>query len=297
MYNSKFLVVIIAVLILSSCAKPFSKFQITEYRNEAPTNIKFVNNSEKAESYFWDFGDGNTSTDESPEHKYFMSGKYNVKLIAKKGKNESMSEREILIDPPHDCILAMETTMGSVTIRLYDSTPKHRDNFIKLAETGFYDGLLFHRVIDGFMIQGGDPDSKNAKPNQRLGSGGPGYKIDEEISAENVHVKGALAAARQGDGANPKKKSSGSQFYIVHGREVSDDSIDDLESRKGIKYSPEARASLIKYGGTPFLDMEYTVFGIIEKGLDIVDAIAAVQTHPGDRPKEDVKILKVRVVR
>ena len=285
------------ILMMASCAKPLAKFAIEADDKKAPSKIVFNNSSEKAESYLWDFGDGKTSTEVSPEHKYYLSGKYNVKLIAKKGKKMSETEQAIVIDPPHDCLISMETNYGSMTIRLYDGTPKHRDNFIKLADQGYFDGLLFHRVIEGFMVQGGDPNSKNAKPGSRLGSGGPGYTVPAEFSEEYAHVKGALAAARTGGPSNPKKASSGSQFYIVHGQKATEDVIESMETRKGIKYSDEAKAAYLNNGGTPFLDQDYTVFGIVEKGLDIVDIIAGVETDGSDRPKKDVKITKVRVVK
>lgn len=297
MKNIGYYFAVFSFLLLTSCAKPLAKFTLPEEDKKAPTTIVFKNASEKAESFMWDFGDGKTSTEESPEHKYFLSGKYNVKLIAKKGKKESVMEKELIIDPPQDCLVSMETTLGSLTIRLYDETPKHRDNFIKLAESGFYDGLLFHRVIDGFMIQGGDPNSKNAKPGQRLGSGGPGYTIPAEFSEKYAHVKGALSAARQGDQVNPKKNSSGSQFYIVHGREAGDNDLSTIEARKGFTYPDEVKKQYKDDGGTPFLDQDYTVFGIVEKGIAIIDKIAATNTGPDDRPTEDVKILKVRVIK
>lgn len=285
------------IFMMASCAKPLAKFVIEADDQKAPSKIIFNNGSEKAETYLWDFGDGHTSTEESPEHKYYLSGKYNVKLVAKKGKKMSTSEKSIVIDPPQDCLIAMETSHGSMTVRLYDGTPQHRDNFIKLAEQGYYDGLLFHRVIDGFMVQGGDPNSKNSKPGARLGSGGPGYTVPAEFTDEYAHVKGALAAARRGGPSNPKKASSGSQFYIVHGKKVSPDDIEGLELRKGVKYTEETIKAYVNQGGTPFLDQDYTVFGIVEKGLDIVDKIAGVETDGSDRPREDVKIIKMRVIK
>lgn len=283
-------------LFLGSCAKPIAKFVVDGDDRKAPSKIVFENKSEKAETYLWDFGDGNTSTEESPEHKYYLSGKYNVVLTAKKGNKMSTSEESIVIDPPQDCLIAMETTAGTMTIRLYDGTPLHRDNFIKLAEQGYYDGLLFHRVIDGFMIQGGDPNSKNASAGQRLGTGGPGYTVPAEFSDEYAHVKGALAAARTGGPSNPKKASSGSQFYIVHGQKSTEDVLENMETRKDMKYTDETKKRYLEQGGTPFLDQDYTVYGIVEKGLDIVDKIAQVATDPSDRPTEDVKIIKVRVI-
>ena len=295
--NLPFVNLILLTLFLSSCAKPLAKFTMSDDDLQAPTTIVFTNNSEKSETYSWDFGDGNTSSEVSPQHKYFLSGKYNVKLTAKKGEKESVMEKEIVIDPPQDCLISMETTHGSFVIRLYDGTPKHRDNFIKLAESGFYDGLLFHRVMDGFMIQGGDPNSKHARPGQRLGTGGPSSTVEQEFNPAYAHVKGALSAARQPDKVNPQKNSSGSQFFIVQGRNVSDEILVNNEITKGIKYSEEVKELYKARGGTHFLDMEYTVFGMVEKGLEIIDTIAAVNTDSANRPTEDVKILKVRVIK
>ena len=294
---TQLLTVFVFSMLLASCAKPLAMFEIQGDDYQAPSKITFDNTSQKAETYEWDFGDGNTSSDNSPEHSYYLSGKYKVKLTAKQGNKESVTEKEIVIDPPQECLVSMETTLGPLTIKLYDDTPKHRDNFIKLAESGFYDGMLFHRVIDGFMIQGGDPNSKNAKAGQRLGTGGPGYTIPAEFNADYAHVRGALAAARQGDAVNPKKESSGSQFYIVHGKEVSDNVLKNMEARKGFSYTEETKELYKTVGGTPFLDQEYTVFGMIEKGQDVIDKIAKVQTDRSDRPTEDVKILNVRVIK
>jgi cyclophilin family peptidyl-prolyl cis-trans isomerase len=179
----------------------------------------------------------------------------------------------------------IETSYGDIVVRLYDSTPLHRDNFIKLANDGFYDGLLFHRVISGFMIQGGDPNSKNATADQFLGAGGPGYTIDAEIGA--IHLKGALAAART---QNPEKRSSGSQFYIVQGTPQTEENLRTMEQMKGIRYTDEQRAEYMAKGGSPNLDMDYTVFGEVVSGIEVVDRIAALRTGPNDRPLEDVRM-------
>ncbi len=185
----------------------------------------------------------------------------------------------------------IETEMGTIKVKLYNTTPQHRDNFIKLANEGFYDDLLFHRVIDGFMIQGGDPDSKNALPDKVLGFGGPGYEIPAEIDGVHYHFKGALAAARNN---NPEKRSSGSQFYIVHGKPVDDNFLDRIEQQKGIQYTEEQRAMYKELGGTPILDNDYTVFGEVVEGLDVVDQIAAVEVGRSNRPTKDLK-MKVSV--
>lgn len=184
----------------------------------------------------------------------------------------------------------IQTDYGDVTVMLYDETPKHRDNFIGLAEKGFYDSLLFHRVIDGFMIQGGDPDSKNAKPGQRLGNGGPGYLIDEEIGSP--HIKGTLAAART---QNPKKQSSGSQFYITVGKIQTDAALDNFERQKKIKYNATQRELYKTVGGAPFLDQDYTVFGEVVSGMEAVDAIAKLPKDGSNRPTDDVR-MKVKML-
>ncbi len=188
--------------------------------------------------------------------------------------------------------VVIETEYGNMTAVLYDETPQHRDNFIKLANEGFFDDLLFHRVIKGFMIQGGDPDSRGAAPGQRLGAGGPGYTIPAEFVDQHIHLKGALSAARTGGPSNPEKKSSGSQFYVVQGKPVPEAQLNAMAQQKN--YTEEQKQAYKEKGGAPFLDRDYTVFGMVIEGLDVIDKIAAVQTAPGDRPVQDVK-MKVRV--
>lgn len=235
----------------------------------------------------------------------------------------------------------IKTSLGDIVVRLYDETPLHRDNFLKLASEGYYDGTLFHRVIKNFMIQGGDPDSKGASANAHLGAGGPDYTIPAEFNTNLIHKKGALAAARQGDEVNPEKRSSGSQFYIVTGEVYSAGKLTQMEKQmeqqqlQGIfnqlvvenrgkilemrknrdnaglmalqedlqkqtmakakelgapKYSSEQREIYTTIGGTPFLDQNYTVFGEVVEGLEVVDKIQNVKTQPGDRPSEDVSM-------
>ncbi len=184
----------------------------------------------------------------------------------------------------------IETEFGNMKAMLYNSTPKHRDNFLKLAGEGYYNDLLFHRVIRGFMIQGGDPDSRNAAPGAMLGMGGPGYTIDAEIGAP--HLKGVLAAARD---MNPAKASSGSQFYIVQGQPVDDGTLTGLEQQKGFTYNPTQRQIYKEIGGAPFLDGDYTVFGEVVEGIEVIDKIAAVPTGTADRPIADVK-MKISII-
>ena len=239
-------------------------------------------------------------------------------------------------------IVLIETTLGNIKIKLYDETPLHRDNFIKLVKENFYNDTLFHRVIKNFMIQGGDPDSKGAPAGKSLGTGGPDYTIPAEIVYPKLfHKRGALAAARQADQVNPKRESSGSQFYIVWGDVYNDGKLRQMEQSlkaqqeqqifdrlvserrkqimelrrnknqtglyqlqeelialtkaemqqtKPFAFTPEQREAYKTIGGTPHLDNQYTVFGEVIEGLDIVEKIQAVETAPGDRPKEDIKM-------
>lgn len=243
--------------------------------------------------------------------------------------------------------VTIKTTEGDITVRLYDETPRHRDNFLKLAQEGYYNGTLFHRVIKNFMIQGGDPNSKGAPAGVQLGTGGPGYTIPAEIQPQFIHKRGALAAARQGDEVNPERASSGSQFYIVWGQVYNDGQIGQLarqlqmqaeqsifnrlagEHRKeimdlrrnrdqaglmelqndliaqtqaimaeqgGAALTEAQKQTYTTIGGTPHLDGQYTVFGEVEEGLDIVEKIQGTETMPGDRPKQDIQILSVEVM-
>ncbi|HQV00025.1 MAG TPA: peptidylprolyl isomerase [Bacteroidia bacterium] len=189
--------------------------------------------------------------------------------------------------PDTDPVVQITTDYGTIKLKLYNETPKHRDNFLKLAKEGFYDGLLFHRVIKDFMIQGGDPNSKNAKPDAMLGSGDVGYTIPAEFNPKFIHKKGALCAART---ENPEKASSGCQFYIVQGKKCTDAELDRYDSNRTVKFTTEQRNAYKTLGGTPFLDMNYTVYGEVISGLDVIDKIAAVKTASADRPATDVKM-------
>ncbi len=213
------------------------------------------------------------------------------------------AQKEVVIkkrDRKKDVLL--ETNMGAITIRLSDSTPLHRDNFLKLVKQGFYDSLLFHRVIAGFMIQAGDPQSKNAPARKPLGNGGPGYTVPAEFRESLFHKKGALAAARQGDNINPDKVSSGSQFYIVQGKTFSESGLDSLEKFRlhGKKIPASQREVYKTIGGTPHLDQGYTVFGEIIDNDQVADKIAAVPTSYAadrDRPLQDVMIVKAKLIK
>lgn len=191
----------------------------------------------------------------------------------------------------------MVTSEGRMVFELYNDTPLHRDNFLKLVNEHIYDGLLFHRVIRNFMIQGGDPDSRNAKPDQMLGGGTLGYTVPAEFRPNHIHKKGALCAARQGDNVNPKKALSASQFYVVQGQVWQDAMLNQMEVSYGKKFSDVQRKVYTTVGGTPHLDGDYTVFGELVEGMEVLDKIAGVPTNRANRPLEDVKILRVTVLK
>jgi peptidyl-prolyl cis-trans isomerase B (cyclophilin B) len=247
----------------------------------------------------------------------------------------------------HDYVITIKTSYGDMVAILYDETPKHKENFIKLTKEKFFDSLLFHRVIEEFMIQGGDPNSKNAKQGQSLGNGGPGYTVEAEFNPKFFHEKGAFSAARLADQMNPTKASSGSQFYIVQGKKYSEEEVVQLEQAmqynkknsalrevlsmpeyqsvrqtvmdkqregdgawlqsffeqadslirkvnpnyKSFAFTAEQKKRYVEVGGSPHLDGDYTVFGKVIKGLEVIDKIAAVQKGPGDRPVEDVRMV------
>jgi len=295
-YTVRYFVYSILAILLVACNRPVAKFTYERLDEEAPSEVRFDNQSEEAESYEWDFGDGNFSNDPEPVHEYRSSGNFLVTLKARRGKKETTTEQRVVIDAPLECLVEIETTYGDMLVKLHDATPGHRDNFTKLVEQGFYDSLIFHRVIEGFMIQGGDPNSKNAEPDQPLGMGGPGYQIPAEFVDSLVHIKGALAAARTADQVNPDRMSSGSQFYIVDGREVTEQQLDIMEARTGKRYTKAQREAYLEHGGTPQLDHSYTVFGQVIEGLDVIDKIAEAETGGRDRPKENI-IMKMTVIK
>jgi len=191
----------------------------------------------------------------------------------------------------------LKTTFGDIIIALYDDTPEHKANFEKLVRNHFYDGLLFHRIIKGFMIQGGDPNSKTAKAGQHLGNGDVGYTIPAEFVPARYHKRGAVAAAREGDQVNPQKASSGCQFYIVDGTVYDNDKMSMIAQRTGKTFTPEQIQAYTTVGGAPWLDGDYTVFGEVIEGMDVVDKIASQQKDGSDRPVEDIKIISASILR
>lgn len=264
----------------------------------------------------------------------------------KAAKEASLNDSAMTTTDTASVKVKVETTMGSFTVLLYGDTPAHRDNFVKLVNEGYYNGTLFHRVINEFMVQAGDPDSKTAAPGQRLGSGGPGYTLPAEIDfPRHFHKRYALAAARQGDQVNPERRSSGSQFYVVTGTKVPPAAMSQIGDRlknsqmqsvfnslaqqhmneirsmqasgdtaglqtlqqqliaetearvaaNPMTVTPEMTEAYTRVGGAPHLDGQYTVFGEVISGTDVIDRIEKVETDGADRPREDVRIIKMEI--
>jgi cyclophilin family peptidyl-prolyl cis-trans isomerase len=303
----KFLPFIIFIAFFSACIAPkppvviqkitpTAMFNIASQEKIAPASATFDNKSIGSLVYEWDFGDGEKSTEIAPTHLYKNSGTYRVSLKAMAGNISNIGYQEIVIDPPKDCMVEINTEFGMMTAVLYNNTPLHRDNFLKLVEEGFYNDLLFHRVIPGFMAQGGDPNSRNALPKRTLGLGSMPYELPAEIADTLAHTKGSLAMARRGDDGNPNKMSSGCQFYIVQGQKIGETQLSNMEQRKRFRYTMTTRKTYLETGGTPVLDREYTVFGKVIKGLDVIDKISAVTTDQNDRPETDIK-MTIRVIK
>jgi peptidyl-prolyl cis-trans isomerase B (cyclophilin B) len=230
-----------------------------------------------------------------------MASAQNKTATARKSQSSAKKSTTTVVRPAPNSkerLVEITTPYGKMIARLYDSTPLHRDNFIKLVKQGFYDSLLFHRIIAGFMIQGGDPTSKNADSLAMLGAGSaPGDRIPAEFRANFYHKKGALAAARDN---NPEKASSNCQFYIVQGKKTDTAQLNQIyqsvkANNPNFKYSKQQVEVYQRIGGTPFLDQNYTVFGEVIIGLDVIDKIAAAQTRPGDRPVKDIR-MKMRML-
>ena len=188
------------------------------------------------------------------------------------------------------------TDYGTMVLKLYNKTHLHRDNFVKLVKEHFFDSLLFHRVIKDFMIQGGDPESKHTKAGQLLGEGSLKYTLPPEFDTSLFHKRGALAAARESDADNPQKRSSSTQFYIVEGKTFTDDQMNKMEDKLKIKIPENHRVIYRTIGGTPFLDMNYTVFGEVISGLDVIRKIADVPTDENNRPLKNIR-MKITLIK
>ena len=280
-----------------SCSRPMADFTFEEKENTIPAKIKFNNKSQKSQSFEWKINDQMIANTKDSDYTFKKSGRYTIELTAQKGKKKTTVSKEVIMKAPEECLVLLSTSEGDILLKLYNNTLLHQDNLIKLLEENFYRDVLFHRVIEGFMIQAGDPQSKNATSGQRLGAGDLPYTINKEINKENFHFKGALAAARMGDQANLEKRSSASQFYIVHGEPVSESQLNDIELKFGFKYPEKVRQKYLEFGGAPQLDMNYTVYGEVIKGIEVVDKIATTKTDNSNRPSTNISILEFIVLK
>ena len=224
---------------------------------------------------------------------FFLLMMFSVSVFAqektptKKDKPAKVKKAKKVKATNTDFLFTLTTQYGDISFILYDKTPKHKANFLKLTQEKFYDDLLFHRVIKDFMIQGGDPNSRTAAAGAALGSGDGGYRVDAEFDASLFHKKGVIAAARDG---NPEKASSSCQFYIVQGKKSDDNTLTQIETRGNFKYTPQQREIYKTIGGTPFLDQNYTVYGEVLKGIEVVDKVADEPGDGANRPTKDIKM-------
>lgn len=277
------------------CAHPIANFAIedgdmgTSASKVLPYSLSYKNLSKNASKYFWKLNGEIISENENLDHTLLESGRYVIELTAVEGGKSASKSTTIRIEPTTTCRVLMQTTAGDMVFELSENTLGHLNNFEELIESNYYKGLLFHRVIDGFMIQGGDNKTR---------TGGRRYdepaEIPHEIEKSTPHYRGALAAARMPDDINPEKKSSGSQFYIVDGKPYTNEQILKVQESKLKDYTPEELNQYVNKGGAAQLDGEYTVFGHMVSGFDVLDAIAASSTDKYDRPTDDIKIIDVR---
>jgi cyclophilin family peptidyl-prolyl cis-trans isomerase len=288
---------ILTTILLSSCAKPVVDFVTKGEGVQVPAKVRFENTTLSAERFEWDFGDGHSSNEVSPSHRYITSGKYTVSLTAyKKGKKQT-TKKQVSLSSPENCLVELSTSLGDITLLLYDATPRHREHFLDMAQKGIIDSTLFHRVINGFMIQGGDLATKpklDAETRKRdlLFSQA---KLYPELVDTLIHEKGALAAARMPDNINPQKLSSPTQFYIVHGTTLNESMI-NKNAGTNTALSKELIQRYLKNGGSPQLDGEYTIFGKVIYGIEVVDKIANTPTNQDDKPIKDIKIISLKTI-
>lgn len=284
MGTARVLIYFVCAAVLVSCSRPVAHFTISESR-QVPVELNFSNSSEKALGYSWYIDGELVSEEEDMKHLFLHSGRYTIRLEATDGKITSDVSKELVLGPPDDCIVWMETSMGNMAFKLLEGTPIHRKNFLSKIESGYYKNKLFHRVIDGFMIQGGrSPEGAETKT------------IQAEIQSRNVHTRGALAAARMPDAMNPEKASSNVEFYIVQGRKIDEEGLLNMASEKLLDYTDEQISTYLHRGGTPQLDMEYTVFGYLIYGDEVIDRIASSKTDVNDKPIEDILIHDIKVL-
>lgn len=282
---------LVSTLLIASCSKPTAEFLINADDNQAPALINFKNLSKNSESYIWSINEDVVSEDETLEHLFLESGRYDIQLKALKDGKIASQTKPVFIDAPKNCSVYIETSLGAMTFVLSELTPNHRDNFLDLIEKKYYNGLSFHRVIDGFMIQGGDNKTRKTKDRFKFKE-----QIPSEFNKEHFHYKGALAAARMPDDINPDKMSSGTQFYIVDGVELSIDAIKNHEASKLFSYTVDQKKRYLESGGAPQLDGEYTVFGYLIDGFDVLEKISKIETGEMNVPLKEVLILDIKAI-
>ena len=273
-------------MLWSSCAGPVAGFAV----NEQPAFMQIVhfsNESDNADSFRWYVNDSLASKNADMETRFLSSGRHNIKLVAESEGKENSISKDVFVSQAERCHFVIRTTLGDLVVALYEETPLHLKNFVELVESGFYKDIDFHRIIQGFMVQAGETNNPRYLTRN---------EIPAEINKQLIHVKGALAAARMPDEMNPEKMSSATQFYIVQGRELNRDVILNYGSEKLIDYTDDQISSYLEFGGTPQLDGEYTVFGYLVSGFDVLDKIAGVSTDANDRPIEKVQILEIKEI-
>ncbi len=273
-----------SVTLIHSCNRPIAEFTHTTDTDRVPTQVHFTNHSRHASDFLWDFGDGSQSDHLHPQKTYYLSGTYVVRLIARRGMRADTAFDTLQLFPPAHCMVRIHTPLGDMLAELSDETPLHRDNFTRLVELGYYRDAIFHRVVPGFVIQGGvhPVDSSVGFRDE------PDSTIAAEIHPQLIHLRGALGAARLSDQMNPQRASSPTQFYIVQGHRVTEALLDRIEAENGILYTDQQRQLYLRYGGTPELDGKYTVFGYVRHGFEVIDSIAAVPRDERDRPLRDI---------
>ena len=278
------------LLLATACSKPVANF-LVEGDTQLIFPITFKNISTNAEKYTWKVDDKIVSEDVDLQYYFYESGRHSVQLIATKGHKSVSEANDVFIDPPSTCLVLLKTNYGNMTLSLNEETPMHLQNFVDMVNSGYYEGVIFHRVMDGFMIQGGDDKLRKTRFKGIIPD-----VIQPEINNSLYHTRGALAAARMPDEINPGKNSSSTQFYIVDGRSVDEDKLKDTESSKLINYSDEQIEGYLSNGGAPQLDGEYTVFGLLVDGFDVLEAISVVKTNERDKPLEEVVILEAKIL-
>ena len=274
-----------------ACSTPTALFDLEMEGASVPARVQTKNLSSNASSYKWTLNDSLISESEVVEFTLFTSGRYELCLEAMDDGKVDIYKKSVIVEAPHNCRVQISTTEGNMIFELYENTPGHLSNFIDLVEMGYYNGITFHRVMEGFMIQAGDNSTRVDEKKFEVQD-----QIPAEFRDEYVHHKGALAAARMPDEVNPDRASSGTQFYIVHGRSLTDDQLENYDVTRQVPYTADQKNLYKDKGGAPQLDGAYTIFGFLVDGEQVIDKIAGVQTNERNRPVEDVRIIEMKVL-